>query len=107
MATSYRVDALAQGGLRRLVDGATRHRMAVMCSEENPTSCHRHRLITRALSMGMRVRLSSIHTRWAFSTCSASRSAWAGGMSLLCCAQTMRTGPANERCWSAPRAASP
>ena len=36
-------------GLRRLVDGATRYRVAVMCSEENPTSCHRHRLVTRAL----------------------------------------------------------
>ena len=36
-------------GLRRLVDGATRYRVAVMCSEENPISCHRRRLITRAL----------------------------------------------------------
>ena len=36
-------------GLRRLVDGATRYRVAVMCSEENPTPCHRRQLITRAL----------------------------------------------------------
>lgn len=36
-------------GLRRLVKGATRYRVAVMCSEENPASCHRSRLITRAL----------------------------------------------------------
>ena len=38
-----------RGGLRRLVDGARRYRVALMCSEENPTSCHRYRLISRAL----------------------------------------------------------
>ena len=37
------------GGLRRLIDGAARYRVAVMCSEENPTSCHRRQLIARAL----------------------------------------------------------
>ena len=49
-------------GVRRLVDGATRYRVAVMCSEENPTSCHRSRLITRALrESGSRV--SILHIR--------------------------------------------
>ena len=48
-------------GLRRLVDGATRYRVAVMCSEENPTSCHRRRLITRALrETGPRVSIRHI-----------------------------------------------
>ena len=52
-------------------------------------------------SMGMRVRLSSTHTSCVFWKCWASRSAWVGGMSLSSRAQTMRTGPLNERCWSA------
>ena len=73
-------------------------------------SCWRHVCASRKVrrwsvsivgwSMGMRVRLSSIHTRCVFSKCSASRSAWAGGMSLSSRAQTMRTGPAKVRCWS-------
>ncbi|MCY3924878.1 MAG: DUF488 domain-containing protein [bacterium] len=37
------------GGLRRLIDGAERYRVAVMCSEENPMLCHRRQLIARAL----------------------------------------------------------
>ena len=36
-------------GLDRLIDGTTRFRVAMMCSEENPTTCHRRLLITRAL----------------------------------------------------------
>lgn len=49
-----RYDALAQSqhfrdGLDRLVRGADRYRIALMCSEEDPISCHRRRLIGRAL----------------------------------------------------------
>ena len=47
------------------------------------------------------MRLSSIYTSCVFWKCSASRSAWVGGMSLSSRAQTMRTGPAKVRCWSA------
>ena len=36
-------------GLRRLRDGAATQHVAVMCSEENPTRCHRGLLITCAL----------------------------------------------------------
>ena len=39
-------------GLRRLLDGAETQRVAVMCSEEDPTHCHRRQLITRALLEG-------------------------------------------------------
>ena len=49
-------------GLHRLVDGATRYRVSMMCSEENPTSCHRHRLVTRALRESDR-RVSILHIR--------------------------------------------
>ena len=36
-------------GLSRLLDGTLQWRVALMCSEEDPTDCHRRRLITRAL----------------------------------------------------------
>jgi uncharacterized protein (DUF488 family) len=36
-------------GIRRLERGAERYRVAVMCSEENPTVCHRYLLIARVL----------------------------------------------------------
>ena len=36
-------------GLERLLEGAAKCRVAMMCSEENPTDCHRRLLITRAL----------------------------------------------------------
>ena len=36
-------------GLDRLRDGGSRFRTAILCSEENPTGCHRFLLITRAL----------------------------------------------------------
>jgi uncharacterized protein (DUF488 family) len=43
-------------GLERLLDGAQRFRVAVMCSEEDPAECHRFLLITRVLyGMGIRV----------------------------------------------------
>jgi uncharacterized protein (DUF488 family) len=50
-----RYDRLAEsplflGGLERLITGAERYRVAMMCSEENPTDCHRRLLITRVLA---------------------------------------------------------
>lgn len=36
-------------GLERLLDGAVEHRVAMMCSEEDPSHCHRRLLITRVL----------------------------------------------------------
>ena len=38
-----------QSGLDRIVKGSATFRVAVMCSEEDPTDCHRRQLITRAL----------------------------------------------------------
>ena len=40
---------LFQSGLDRLVDGARRFRVAILCSEESPAKCHRFFLVTRAL----------------------------------------------------------
>ncbi len=37
-------------GIRRLEEGAQKYRIALMCSEENPTSCHRRLLIGRVLA---------------------------------------------------------
>lgn len=37
-------------GIERLERGATEHRVAVMCSEEDPAVCHRHLLVTRVIS---------------------------------------------------------
>src|SRR5690349_2668432 len=37
-------------GLERLTTGAGRYRVAIMCSEEDPTHCHRRLLITRVLA---------------------------------------------------------
>lgn len=36
-------------GLNRLLEGASGFRVAIMCSEEDPTNCHRRLLITRVL----------------------------------------------------------
>ena len=36
-------------GLERLVDEGAIYRAAIMCSEEDPTGCHRHLLIARVL----------------------------------------------------------
>lgn len=38
-----------QTGLRRLIEGAEQFRVAMLCSEEDPTHCHRRLLITRVL----------------------------------------------------------
>ena len=46
-----------QEGIRRLLDLAAQQRTAIMCSEENPESCHRHHLIARTLlNLGVEVR---------------------------------------------------
>lgn len=36
-------------GVRRLETGAVTHRVAMMCSEEDPTDCHRRLLVARVL----------------------------------------------------------
>jgi uncharacterized protein (DUF488 family) len=36
-------------GIDRLLEGANRFRVAMMCSEENPSDCHRFLLVTRVL----------------------------------------------------------
>lgn len=38
------------GGIARLEAGVAKYRVAIMCSEENPTDCHRRLLVTRVLS---------------------------------------------------------
>ena len=40
-----------RAGLARLLEGASQWRVAMMCSEEDPTACHRRLLITRALHL--------------------------------------------------------
>jgi uncharacterized protein (DUF488 family) len=43
-------------GLERVVDGAKRYRIALMCSEHDPVDCHRCLLVSRALAKkGVRV----------------------------------------------------
>ena len=37
-------------GIERLEHGAADYRVAIMCSEENPTECHRHLLVGRVLA---------------------------------------------------------
>ncbi|HEX5610320.1 MAG TPA: DUF488 domain-containing protein [Solirubrobacterales bacterium] len=38
-----------EAGVRRLQEGAERYRVAIMCSEENPASCHRRLLVAKVL----------------------------------------------------------
>jgi len=46
-----------QAGLRRVLDGAATHRVALMCAEQHPLDCHRCLLVGRALAAhGARVR---------------------------------------------------
>jgi Protein of unknown function, DUF488 len=43
-------------GLKRVVEGARRYRIALMCSEHDPVDCHRCLLVSRALlKTGVRV----------------------------------------------------
>jgi len=39
-----------QEGIRRLENGAAQYRIAVLCSEEDPTHCHRRLLVARVLA---------------------------------------------------------
>jgi len=45
-----------QKAIARLVEAASERRTAIMCSEENPSQCHRHQLIAQILS-GMNVKV--------------------------------------------------
>lgn len=38
-----------QAGIRRLLDGASRYTVAILCRERHPLECHRCRLVGRAL----------------------------------------------------------
>jgi uncharacterized protein (DUF488 family) len=40
---------LFRSGIERLKKGAEQYRVAIMCSEENPTSCHRRLLVAKVL----------------------------------------------------------
>lgn len=42
--------ALFQGGLDRVLQGAARYRVALMCAEKEPLECHRTLLVTKALA---------------------------------------------------------
>jgi len=47
---------LFKEGLKRVVSGSKRHRIALLCAEKDPLSCHRSVLISRALEvLGMDV----------------------------------------------------
>ncbi len=37
-------------GIKRLKEGGRTYRVAIMCSEEDPTACHRHLLVGRVLA---------------------------------------------------------
>ncbi len=39
-----------QAGLQRVLDGATTHRVALLCAEQHPLDCHRCLLVGRALA---------------------------------------------------------
>lgn len=41
--------AAFRAGLGRLLDGASRFTVAMLCAEEDPTACHRRLLVTRVL----------------------------------------------------------
>ena len=41
---------LFREGIERLQRGSRGHRVAMMCSEENPADCHRHLLVARVLT---------------------------------------------------------
>jgi uncharacterized protein (DUF488 family) len=56
-----RYDRLAQkdifqSGLQRVVEGATKHRLCLLCAEKEPLECHRTLLVSRHLAdMGLEV----------------------------------------------------
>jgi uncharacterized protein (DUF488 family) len=41
---------LFRQGVRRVLDGAARHRIALLCAEQDPITCHRMVLVCRALA---------------------------------------------------------
>ncbi|WIY27382.1 DUF488 domain-containing protein [Parasedimentitalea psychrophila] len=41
--------SLFQNGIKRVVDGSARYRVALMCSERDPTECHRTILVSKVL----------------------------------------------------------
>jgi uncharacterized protein (DUF488 family) len=48
---------LFEAGIRRLLEGTEKHRVALMCAEKDPLDCHRTVLVCRCLkSMGVEVR---------------------------------------------------
>lgn len=48
--------ALFRAGIERLKAGSATYRVAILCAEENPTGCHRRRLVGRVLAEeGVRV----------------------------------------------------
>lgn len=38
-------------GIERLVEGASRYRVAILCGEEDPTDCHRRLLVGRVMAL--------------------------------------------------------
>ena len=49
-----------RNGLMQLESGLRKHRVAAMCSEEDPRQCHRRRLIGRALSQKEEILIAHI-----------------------------------------------
>jgi uncharacterized protein (DUF488 family) len=49
-----------RAGITRLKDGAARYQVAMMCSEEDPTECHRRQLVGRVLA---REQVELLHIR--------------------------------------------
>ena len=48
--------ALFRGGINRVLQGATKYRVALMCAEKEPLECHRTLLVAKALAaQGQRV----------------------------------------------------
>lgn len=45
----FNQDAAYQKGIEALIDMASQSRTAIMCSEEDPRHCHRHRIISTTL----------------------------------------------------------
>lgn len=51
---------LFRAGLRRVIEGAVRHRIALMCAEKEPLACHRALLVGRELE-NCGIEVSHIH----------------------------------------------
>ena len=47
---------LFRNGLARVIEGATKYRIALMCAEKEPLHCHRTLLVARALEQDVDVR---------------------------------------------------